>query len=205
MKAALFVTSIISFLGLVFCSHQKPPASANLQTDSLSKYCKFSHLTSFSLSKDLENDTTLFALDSVQRVKLTDNLYPVKLVKPYYSAYFYSYQGTIDGTRYMVVYLTADDYQSLVLLSVRDKVIDQLNLAGGICSGPIPGKFEELKYCPVRTSRIVNDSIVSISLVTKVVYSAQYKSNATVDSLSDIFLRTKEGLFILVKHDSIRY
>ena len=114
---------LLLLLGCSLPKNQNRSNDAVIPTPDLSdKLFKFKNIQSTLLTRSPEfREIHFVELDSFQRARLTDQINPLKSIKPYYSAEFISKQDKISGIQPIIINVRADDYHALIMFNLDQK------------------------------------------------------------------------------------
>jgi hypothetical protein len=183
-------------------------SSTEIIQDSLFKYFNKRDIDESSLDADYDTSKRvykLFPLSSEQRKVFTDNLF--RKDQPY-SALFYSKQARIKDVQPILVYAYADDYSSILLLSIGidNQVKGHLGLTSDICDLADQDEEKETIYCEKKYADFLNDSIVQVTTIKRTTLDfGKGKTASTIDSLSCTYKILFTGEIKQIQKDSIRY
>ncbi len=141
------------------------------------------------------------SLTTFQRHILTDSISPNKL----YSAYFVSIQNKIGDIQPVIISISTDDYDALVLINLNknNKITSTFELNNGFCAGP--SSIDTITYfCPIKYSFIDKSEIKTI----KIKYSTKDINTidkAIVDSIVYLSKIQLDGKIKTTQLDSVRF
>lgn len=211
-----FALTIVVLLvcSVVACNSKIKTADRDLakvpKADSLlnipESYFKFTNIKEVNIEKeeyDRENmDYKLSKLNNSQRTSWTDKIYPINKVKPAYQAYFYSKQFANNNLVSLIILVSADDYDGMLLINVspEGKLLNYQEIAGGICSDEAPDpETGDVFFCDKKITRFIGEQ----RFRTFITRAKQINSQLIKDSLIYDYQTQPSGDFKLLQKDSL--
>jgi|SRR5690554_4647558 len=133
----------------------------------------------------------LIELDSTLKSEWLDDIVPLTHFKGLYGAYFLYFIDEINNNALITVFCETDNYSSIILLSIDQKLnlIDRLEISGGSCGGVYEdSKTGQIIWCPEKYLSHYTDSTFQIIQLKKASFDYE-KSGLQIDSsISDYYI-----------------
>lgn len=177
-------------------SNNETPATENKITVNSST---FKSLDSFSLSSfkyDRDQKKMIFIdLNDIEKNAWFNTHEYLKFQDKNFDAVKYTSLNCCDNFNTLVIYTIADSYEALLLLILNSKneLINFLEIAGGVCYGPVEDESTgKVKWCSEKQS-IVNFPFITVTKTTSISDGFEEDAISVTDSLVSKYKILKNG------------